>query len=167
MKKTILSFLIVTFFSIVLAAPPEQALLSHWRFDEKTGDHAADSSPIRNLPANILNGEWVKGVSGNAVHFKGNGYGTTAMPGSVIPLDSFTVDFYFMVDDAKSYHYVMGAKNVPAPGESAVSFFVRICQGTFLEAGFATPQGWQEVRYYGQLKVHQWYRFTMIVEAKR
>ena len=146
------------------AAPLEKSLLGRWNLDENNGDAAADSSFIRNHAAKIVEGKWVDGVFGKAVEFNGTGFLETAMPGSVIPLESFTLDFYFKANNVQKYQYLFSGKGVPSPGVPGYGIFVRLAQGTFLECGISTPLGWQELRYFGTIEKGKWYRFTMIVE---
>lgn len=149
------------------SAPPETALLSRWKFDEGYGTGTSDSSPVRNHQAKIINGQWIDGISGKAVEFDGSGYAETPLPGSIVPLNGFTIDFYFRPGNTRNYQYVFGAKCNPSPGVPGFGIFIRLAQGTFLECGISTSRGWQEVKYFGTMEKGKWYRFTMIVEKGR
>jgi len=162
-----ISILAVLSAAAAWAAPLENTLLAKWKLDEGSGSGAADSSFIRNHAAKIVNGKWVDGVSGKAIEFDGSGYMETALPGSIIPLDGFTFDFYFKANNTQKYQYVLGGKGIASPGVPGLGIFIRLAQGTFLECGVATSRGWVEVRYFGTIEKGKFYRFTMIFEKGR
>ena len=157
--KTIYLLLAASCLSLT-AGSIDDSLTGYWKFDEPAGNEAADSSPMRNKPAQVFNSTFVKGLKGNALRIKGEqSFAKTAPAGSVHNVDGLTVDFYFNTDSINGVHNILGTGN---PG---LGTYVRSVNGA-LQCGIQTVSRWCEAQYHETLQPNRWYRFTMVIRPK-
>lgn len=138
----------------------DDALIGYWKFDETSGTEAADSSPMRNKPAQVFNSTFEKGFKGNALRIKGEqSFAKTAEAGSTHSVDGLTIDFYFKIDSINGVHNILGTGN---PG---LGMFVRSVNGA-LQCGIQTVSRWCEAQFHETLQENRWYRFTVVIQPK-
>jgi len=85
-------------------------MIAYWKFDEGSGNTAADS--VRNNTATLSGATWVSGKYGNAVDVNNTKYVSL---GTILPASSFTLAFW---SNANSYYSGLGVNgNVIMAGE--------------------------------------------------
>ena len=89
----------------------ESLLRAHWKFDQGAGSVAKDSSVYGN-DATIVDGKWVKGITGNALDLNGTST-TVTLPTSTFDsiTDQVTIAMWVNGGDTKSWGCIFHAKD--------------------------------------------------------